>query len=95
MQASSLQSPEEELDTEFIWAQLLSSRYIKNLSNPINNPPPPSRNLLKAIFSETFFLSFIPIPYVETPFQPRLVFGFKKGTSFFPTVVCIFKLPTT
>ena len=26
LQASSLQSPEEELDTEFIWAQLLSSR---------------------------------------------------------------------
>ena len=26
LQASSLQSPEEDLDTEFIWAQLLSSR---------------------------------------------------------------------
>ena len=26
LQASSLQSPEDELDTEFIWAQLLSSR---------------------------------------------------------------------
>ena len=26
LQASSLQSPEEELDTEFVWAQLLSSR---------------------------------------------------------------------
>ena len=26
LQASSLQSPEEELDTELVWAQLLSSR---------------------------------------------------------------------
>ena len=27
-QASSLQSPDDDLDTEFIWAQLLSSRFL-------------------------------------------------------------------